>query len=43
MKCAAYRNVKDYLPVKVLPHVPDAYIDETFLDKADESDWPCRI
>jgi len=27
-------NVKDYFAREVLPHVPDAYIDETFLDKA---------
>ena len=28
-------NVKDYFAREVLPHVPDAYIDKTFLDKAD--------
>ncbi len=28
-------NVKDYFAREVLPHVPDAYIDNTFLDKAD--------
>jgi len=29
------KNVKDYFAREVLPHVPDAYIDKTFLDKAD--------
>jgi len=32
---ALAENVKDYFAREVLPHVPDAYIDKTFLDKAD--------
>ena len=30
------RDIKDYLAAEVLPHVPDAYIDESFCDDGDK-------
>ena len=29
------RDVRDYFAEEVLPHVPDAFLDETFVDKQD--------